>query len=181
MKERSCVKTCLYSILIPLKQPWVLLLKRSEIGQEQFEAPILRYPVCANGALANEIIANHNLEFGQGDGSPFQALCEKRAKVLLIGVGFNRVTLLHYAESKVANGRRKTRRFPAMRKGKRVWVEVPDVGDDLDTHFPIIGSEFEQAGHVESKRIGSADCRLMNACELVEHAVRYFEQHPEFS
>lgn len=30
----------------------------------------------------------------------------------------------------------------------QIWKEVADVGDDLDTHFPIIGREIIKKGNV---------------------------------
>jgi len=87
--------------------------------------------VCAFRPQAEEIVAPHALKWGQGAGSPFQRLVIMDAGLLLLGVGFNRATLLHYAESLVPHGRRKTRRIPFGEGDARRWVEAPCVGGDL--------------------------------------------------
>ena len=61
--------------------------------------------VCANGPLAASITAEHALEFCESRGTPFEKLYTLGAHTLLLGVGFNRCTSLHYAESLVP-GRR---------------------------------------------------------------------------
>ena len=61
--------------------------------------------VCANGPLAASITAEHALEFCESRGTPFEKLYTLGAHTILLGVGFNRCTSLHYAESLVP-GRR---------------------------------------------------------------------------
>lgn len=131
--------------------------------------------VCANGRLAEYIISPHEMEWGEGKGSPFERLYELDAKVLALGVGFNRITLLHYAESLVPQGRRKQRKIPMKVNDFRSWQLVNDVGDDLDTHFPIIGERFVLDDMVTSKIIGNAHCSYMSSKELVDYAVNYFQ------
>ena len=41
--------------------------------------------------------------------------------------------------------------------GSAWWKEVPNVGDDNDTHFPAIGHKFASAGGVRQGTIGDAD------------------------
>lgn len=132
--------------------------------------------VCSNGSNARSICSSHTLEWGQGKGSPFERIYQMNAKVLLIGVGFNRVTLLHYAESLCPRGRRKVRNIPTMVNGSLAWLEAPDVGDDLNTHFPVIGEAF--LGREKSKRlqIGQAHCELFSSKELIDFAVAYFDR-----
>jgi len=81
--------------------------------------------VCANGPLAGEITKEHSLEFCEGRGTPFEKLYDLDAQTLLLGVGFNRCTSLHYAESLVPQRRTTVHRFPMMENGEMVWVESP--------------------------------------------------------
>lgn len=131
--------------------------------------------VCASGKLAESIISPHNIEWGEGKGSPFERLYQLDAKILILGVGFNRITLLHYAESLVPQGRRKQRRIPIEINNSRSWKQVQDVGDDLNTHFPIIGEKFISEGKVTQKKVGAALCGLMSSKQLVDFAINYFE------
>lgn len=131
--------------------------------------------VCANGRLAEYIISPHDIEWGEGKGSPFERLYEIDAKILALGVGFNRITLLHYAESLVPQGRRKQRKIPIEVNNSRSWQLVNDVGDDLDTHFPIIGEKFTLDGMATNKIIGNSLCSYMSSKDLVDYAVHYFQ------
>ena len=95
--------------------------------------------------------------------------------MLLLGVGFNRCTALHFAESLVEKRRFMTVRFPALDHGRRFWVEVPNVADDNDTHFPVIGQRYLEAGRAKLGTIGDARSVLFSMRDLVEFAVEYFE------
>ena len=94
--------------------------------------------------------------------------------MLLLGVGFNRCTALHFAESLLDRRRVKTLRFPMLENGQRAWKEVPNVGDDNDTHFPAIGNEFASAGGVRQGTIGDARSTLFPMRRLVDFAVSRF-------
>lgn len=130
--------------------------------------------VCANGALAGAITSEHPLPFGEGPGSPFEKLYEFGAKVLLLGVGFDRCTLLHYAESRCENRRTTVHRYAIEERGRRVWVENPDMGYDDGEHFPVVGERFMATGAVTAGKVGNADALLFDARKLVSFAEDYF-------
>jgi aminoglycoside 3-N-acetyltransferase len=96
------------------------------------------------------------------------------SQTLLLGVGFNRCSSLHYAESLVPNRRTTISRFPMMRNGERVWVEKPDMAFDNGQHFPLAGEKFLLRGRIHRGRIGNADALLFSTRELVEFAESYF-------
>jgi aminoglycoside 3-N-acetyltransferase len=130
--------------------------------------------VCASGPLATEITREHVLEFCEGKGSPFEKLYAFDARTLLLGVGFNRCSSLHYAESLVPNRRTTISRYPMMCSGERVWVEKPDMAFDNGEHFPVVGGKFMLKGRVRTGCIGNADALLFSTRELVEFAEPYF-------
>ncbi len=130
--------------------------------------------VCANGRLASIITSEHSLDFGEGRGTPFEKLYDLDAEILLLGVGFDRCTCLHYAESLVPARRTTVHRFPLVRHGKRAWVESPNMANDDGVHFPIVGEQFAASGMVRSGRVGSADAMLVRARQLVDFARSYF-------
>ena len=55
--------------------------------------------VCANGPRAHGDHCATRAGILRGPGTPFEKLYELDAWTLLLGVGFNRCTSLHYAES----------------------------------------------------------------------------------
>ncbi|MEU9101617.1 AAC(3) family N-acetyltransferase [Streptomyces sp. NPDC048361] len=128
--------------------------------------------VAAIGPAAHEITRQQPLAYALGAGSPFDVLHRLDADVLLLGVGHDRNSFLHYAEARVPHHRRKLRRFPYLVGGQRVWIEARDVGDDNGTHFPRVGEEFAATGQVRTHTVGQAPCRLMSSRPLTEFASR---------
>jgi aminoglycoside 3-N-acetyltransferase len=126
--------------------------------------------LAAYGPCASEIVSPQPYGFAVGPASPFDRLHDLGAHILLIGVGHDRNTFLHFAESFATNRRRKLRRFPMLLKGERVWVETPDVGDDYDGYFPLVGKEFEARAGIAPTRVARADCRLIPCRDLVRYA-----------
>lgn len=147
---------------------------RSYAGTRRSSHPLVS--VCANGPRAEEIIAQHALEFCEGRGTPFEKLYELDAWTLLLGVGFNRCTSLHYAESLVPNRRTMISSFPVIENGVRTWVEKLSMGTDNGTHFPIVGQRFVDRGHVRSGKVGHADTLLFSTRALVDFAEGYFRE-----
>ena len=130
--------------------------------------------VCAHGFAASTIVSEHPLAFSEGRGGPFEKLYDLDCWVLLLGVGFNRCTALHFAESLLDKRRVKTVRFPVVDNGQRVWTEVLNVGDDNDTHFPVIGHKYVSTEGVRQGTIGDAQSMLFPMRGLVDFAVSYF-------
>ncbi|NRQ33132.1 AAC(3) family N-acetyltransferase [Nonomuraea sp. NN258] len=128
--------------------------------------------LAAVGPLAADIVRRQTLGFAVGRVSPFGRLHELGAHILLIGVGHNRNTFLHYAETLTPHPRLKLRRFPMEVDGERVWAEALDVGDDNSTHFPTVGGDFEAHAGIKEVMVGAAACRLLPVRELVPFAVR---------
>jgi len=132
--------------------------------------------VCANGRHAAEITKDHAQEFCEGRGTPFEKLYDLDAYTLLLGVGFDRCTSLHYAESLVPGRRTIVSRYPIIQDGNRTWVEKPDMANDDGEHFPIIGERFVQSHAVSIGEIGTARATLFKTRDLVDFAVPYFTQ-----
>ncbi len=132
--------------------------------------------VCANGQLASEITSRHSLDFCEGCDTPFEKLYHLDGQTLLLGVGFNRCTSLHYAESLVPMRRTTVHRFPLIKNGERIWVESPNMANDDGVHFPIIGEQFIATGNVRAGRVGATDSMLFATKQLVDFAESYFNQ-----
>jgi aminoglycoside 3-N-acetyltransferase len=132
--------------------------------------------VAAVGRRAARIVARQPLAFAVGPASPFGRLHDLKGHILLLGVGHNRNTFLHHAESLTATPRLKVRRFPSMVGEERVWIEVMDVGNDNDTLFPLIGQEYEKLSGTHTFSIGLAVCRLIPIRPLVTYATKRLGQ-----
>src|SRR5579885_1212807 len=82
----------------------------------------------AVGARAHELVAEHPRDYGYGAGPPLARLVAWQGKVLMLGAPLDTITLLHHAEF-LARLRHKAMvhyRYPALRDGQTVWVEVED-------------------------------------------------------
>jgi len=132
--------------------------------------------VCANGLHAEDITGEHALEFCEGRGTPFEKLYHLDSHTLLLGVGFDRCTSLHYAESLVPARRTTVSRFPMIENGERVWVEKPNMATDNGVHFPLVGKQFIDSGCVRIGRIGNAESMLFSTRALVDFAESYFKK-----
>lgn len=128
--------------------------------------------VTALGARAQEIVARQPLQFAVGLGSPFETLLGLDGWILLVGVGHNRNSFLHHAESRIVRPRLKLRRFPMLVEGERVWWETLDVGDDNDTHFPVVGRDYERHAGIRPVDVGHARTVLLPARNFVSFAGR---------
>jgi aminoglycoside 3-N-acetyltransferase len=137
-------------------------------GTERSEHPTVS--ICINGNDAKDYTAEHSLEWATGKQTPLGKLIERNnMKVLLIGVGWNRCSALHTAETLAETRRTKVRRF---KHGgfDGPWMQTPDVADDMDRLFPSVGAAFEQSGAVQIGSIGKAESRLCSFAQLVEFA-----------
>ena len=141
-------------------------------GTQRSNHPLVS--VCANGRYAVEITKQHALEFCEGEGTPFQQLYDLDAYTLLLGVGFNRCSSLHYAESLVANRRTTRSRFPVIQNGERIWVEKRDMAHDNGVHFPVVGKQFTEARGVKAGLVGNAEALLFGTRDVVDFAKSYF-------
>ena len=92
------------------------------------------------------------------------------AHILLLGVGHNRNSFLHHAESRVPWHRTQVRRFPYEIEHGRVWVEAPDVAEDNGRFFSLLGAEADAAGLVRHRTVGGAHCRLMDSVPFTDFA-----------
>jgi aminoglycoside 3-N-acetyltransferase len=132
--------------------------------------------LAAWGRGARDLVANHGLDWPLGPDSPLGRLCELDGQVLLIGVGHDRNSTLHLAETRVRQRRAITRRVPvASDNGAIDWVEIDDVADDNGRLFPALGAAFEATGRIRIGPVGQAEARLMSQRALVDFAVPWFE------
>lgn len=128
--------------------------------------------ICIYGPDANEFIAPHPHEWGTGINSPMGRLsARKDMKILLIGVGWNRCTALHVAETLAENKRIKTRRFKSG-EGSSNWLETPDVADDMGRLFPAVGAQFEDTGRLNRTTIGNGAAKLCGYADLITFATQ---------
>ncbi|WP_239617773.1 aminoglycoside N(3)-acetyltransferase [Cohnella mopanensis] len=134
--------------------------------------------VAAVGKHAEYLTQEHDLSNIFGKNSPVDKLYELDGYVLLIGVGYDKNTSLHLAETRAD--------FPTKKfadessavsiDGKRVWVTYNTQSVD-DVDFVRLGSEYDQEAGIRIHRVGNADVRLMKQRPLVDWTVKWMEKH----
>jgi aminoglycoside 3-N-acetyltransferase len=129
----------------------------------------------AAGANAVFITGGHALDCMFGEYSPLARLEELDAKVLLVGVGFNKCTCFHLAEYRIGSQKAETS-FAAFVDGVREWMTVSDV-DINDEDFLSLGNDFVESGNVTMGYIGAAPCQLFSLKEAVKFAQRWMISH----
>ena len=133
----------------------------------------------ARGPAAEDVTADHELDYIMGETSPLARVYDLDGFVLLLGVGHGNNTSLHLAEYR-ANwpGKREvTQGAPVLRDGRREWVWFRDIVLN-DEDFPAIGAAFErETGLARVGRIGAGEARLMPQRALVDFAVEWMEQN----
>ncbi len=125
----------------------------------------------AEGLEAAAVVAEHEFDDPFGERSPLAKLYAVRAKVLLLGVGYESCTALHLAETRAAGVDRPRIRngAPILADGRRRWVDWLEPVVD-DESFGSIGAAFDAEGGSRKLRIGAACCRAMELAELVDFA-----------
>lgn len=143
-------------------------------GTLRSEHPLVS--VCARGPQAPDIVSEHVRSLSEGAGTPFGKLHTLDSWILLLGVGFNRCSALHFAESLVEKRRTTTSRFAVLEKGQRVWVEVSNMADDNGAHFSTVGEQYVAAGKPAVGQVGEAQATLFPMRDLVKFATAYFKR-----
>lgn len=139
------------------------------------------HPLCshmANGCHAEQIVAHHPLEDAFGDRSPLGRLYALDAKVLLLGVGHDRNTSLHLAESRAQwSGKAKVGHSSRVMTCDGPTV-ISWMGDDVDAEdFGALGRHLESVCSVRLGSVAHAESRLARMRTLVDVAVPWFGTH----
>jgi aminoglycoside 3-N-acetyltransferase len=142
--------------------------------------------VIANGRLAAWLTAGHPLQYGYGEGSPYQKIVATGGKVLMIGAPLDTITLLHHAEHLANIPDKRVRRYRRLMPSARgpVWVDFEefDTCDPVASYLPDnvferIAHDHLASGFGREGRIGRAVSYLFDADSLVRFGVDWLEQH----
>lgn len=136
--------------------------------------PLLSF--CASGRFAMHITENHPLTPQLGMDSPLGKIYNMKAKVLLLGVGYDSCTSFHLAETLIDKMPTKRMGAAMLDNGKRCWKWFDDYEYNSDD-FTLIGKEFEENHIVQKGKVGNADCRLFEMKAGVDFAKVWLMEH----
>lgn len=129
------------------------------------------------GADAAAIVADHEFDYGLGEGSPLARVYERDGDVLMLGTGYDTNTSLHLAEHRGDFPKETaTTEVPVLEDGERVTVEYEDIKPD-SSDFEAVGADFEDDHEIARGSVGAADATLVSQRALVDFAVEWFERN----
>ena len=140
------------------------------------------HAVVAIGALSEVLTQNQMYKTPVGIGSPFDKLAKANGKVLLLGVNQKANTMIHTGEA-YANLPFWGKPRPDLPEGRWVkplgeekrWVKLVGI-PGCSSGFEKITPFIEERNLIHSIRIGSANCRVMNAQSLIQAVVDFLKE-----
>jgi aminoglycoside 3-N-acetyltransferase len=164
---------------------WSVLTEylRTWPGAERSDHPDSSF--AAVGAKAHWLMADQPLNYALGPGSPLDKLCQAGGKVLLLGVGFDSLTLIHLAENLAKVAEKPIYRFPAhvLTTTGPKWIEIEEYDSNLpighwsgESYFEIIAREYLATGRGAEAVVGVAQSYLFEADALGPFAVAWLER-----
>ena len=136
--------------------------------------------LAAIGPRAEALLASHPIDDPKGPRSPWAKLVALDARVLLVGVGLERCTLLHHCEriADVPYQPLATYAFPIEIDGERAWIEVERAGGHCSEGFAALRPALEAAGAVQALTLGDAATLSISARILCDVALAHLARDP---
>jgi aminoglycoside 3-N-acetyltransferase len=131
----------------------------------------------ALGPAAAGLLAGHRLESQLGESSPLARLEEIGAKILLLGVGFDRCTAFHLAEYRLPNPPIMANSAAVATPIGRTWMQFPGVALD-SADFAALGADLQaRTDLVTAGVVGAAATRLLPLPADVAYAQGWLSVH----
>ncbi len=132
----------------------------------------------AVGPNAEYLVKDHDLENIFGDGSPLDKLYGLGGFTLLVGVGFDKNTSLHVAETKADfKGKHNTKESSAILvNGKREWVTYSTLAVE-DEDFVKLGDDYINEHNTPTFKVGDAKTLFLNQKDVVDWSVEWMEKN----
>lgn len=129
----------------------------------------------AVGCKAAELVADHSVGCRFGEESPIARLEAANARILLLGVGFQRCTAFHLAECRVSTTQEDVS-FAVCTPHGREWMTVQDTAHS-DDKFDQLGLDFGRDRPVIQGIVGGASARLFSLPSAVDYAQSWLPKH----
>lgn len=130
----------------------------------------------AHGPNTRGLLEPHDLTPMFGEHSPIAALVRAKGKILLLGVGYDSCTTLHYSEVLAGVLPLKSTGCALMENGQRVFKKYFDYDYDSDD-FEALGQAYETHTTVAKVTLGNATLRLIDAASLVAFGTTWLKEN----
>jgi aminoglycoside 3-N-acetyltransferase len=135
----------------------------------------------AIGPDAQRLLRDHELSSLLGEHSPLAKLEAAGARILLLGVGYDRCTAFHLAEYRLPKPPRRVASCLIRVDGVPNWTDFETIELDA-SDFQEIGKELEASTElVRTGKVAGATARLMPLAETVGFAHQWLLEHRIFS
>ncbi len=131
---------------------------------------------CANGKYAYEITCEHELTPQFGTKTPLGKMYNYGAKVLLIGVNYNKCTCFHMSETLSGVLPKEKNGAAILKNNTREWVWYNDVEWNTDD-FIMLGNDFEAKQTVKKGFVGNAECKLFDLRAAVDYGTEWIKEN----
>lgn len=125
----------------------------------------------ALGSSAEELCANHPLDYRFGSDSPLGSLVRLGGKILLLGAPWNTVSLFYLTEYSMAVTEKTRKSAPVIKRGQTVWVSYEDLVYHNEWHEAVI--HLLEKGLASRHRIGLAESVVFDAAPAVEEVINW--------
>lgn len=134
--------------------------------------------VAAVGPRAEHVVRPHPLDDPMGPRSPWARLVAMDARVVMLGVGLERCSLIHHVERMAEVPYVDVSySMPIALDGERTWIEVTS-GNNCSEGFPRMEPSLRRAGLVRDVLVGDARTMVLSARALFDHAYRRLADAP---
>jgi aminoglycoside 3-N-acetyltransferase len=131
----------------------------------------------AVGPAATGLLRPHELEAQLGEASPLGRLAGTDARVLLLGVGYDRCTAFHLAEHRMPAPPTRPDACALLTPTGRVWRAFTAVHLRA-ADFVTLGHDLEaETDLVTRGRVGAAEARLLPLAHAVDYAEKWLLTH----
>jgi aminoglycoside 3-N-acetyltransferase len=133
------------------------------------------------GTNAQFVVETHPYDDPFGENSPLAKLYQLNAKILLVGIGLESITSLHYAEylANLPNRPEENRAAAILENGKRVWRTWIEP-EFSDSDFHKIAADFEEKEDLSPVYIGQAESHIFSMKELVDYGVGWLKKNRRY-
>ncbi|HVQ97012.1 MAG TPA: AAC(3) family N-acetyltransferase [Mycobacteriales bacterium] len=131
----------------------------------------------AVGPAAGWLLHPHELAAQLGEASPLGRLAGTDARILLLGVGYDRCTAFHLAEHRLPAPPSRPDACALLTPQGRIWRGFTAVHLDA-TDFAALGHDLEaETDLVRHGRVGAAAARLLPLAHAVDYAEKWLLAH----
>jgi aminoglycoside 3-N-acetyltransferase len=145
------------------------------------------YSVAAAGRHALVLTQDNETASALGFGSSYEVAYQLGARILLMGVGNDRNSMLHYAETVAGLPYLDIpwRAFAGssalvVKDGALVRVPLPEEYPACSLGFGVVDPYLDSLGLLRRSRLASADCMLMNSQDIVAAVVQRLKRQPDW-